>query len=433
MQKLLQDILRSLAVRTLARYEPVVVAVAGSVGKTSTRRAVAAVLGRSFRLRESPKNFNNEIGVPLTILGIGRAGGRSPFAWAAILWHGLWLAFGPKAEYPNVLVLEMATDHPGDMANLAALAPPDVAVMTAVAEEHTEFLGDLEGVAAEEGAIVAALGPEGRAVLNADDPRVLAMRTRTKARIITYGMRADLSAEALAKADVGAGAIVTEQAMGTFFTRFDLLVRGKMYPVNLSNAIGRGNVYAAMAAAAAALAMGLAPDLIPYGLAEYQPPPGRLRAVPGIKGALLIDDTYNSSPSAAELALRTFSDLPLEPGGRRIAALGDMLELGALTEESHRRVGRLAAEIGVDALIGVGPRSQALCEEAVANGLSEDRVFHLHTAEEAGHFLQERVRAGDLILIKGSQGMRMEKAVKDLMAEPERAGELLVRQGKEWN
>lgn len=403
--------------RTLARYRPRVVAVAGSVGKTSTTRAVAAVLARAFRTRSPIKNYNNEIGVPLTILGQGAAG-VSPFGWAAVFGRSAWLAFGPAQAYPEVLVLEMATDKPGDLDWLVALAPPDVSVLTAVSEEHTEFLGDLDGVAKEEGTIVRAA--RGTAVLNADDPRVAAMASDA-VRPLLYGFAAH--------ADVRAESTETEAAFGTVFTRFGLVIGGVRRPVNLPQAIGDGNVSAALAAAAVALALGVDPDVIPYGLAEYQPPPGRLRVLPGTDGLTLVDDTYNSSPRAAELALRTFRALPSGPGARRVAALADMLELGHLTEESHRRVGALAAESGLDLLIGVGPASERLCRAAREAGMPEERVLHVRDAAAAVAALDGRLGRGDLLLVKGSRGMRMERVVKALMAEPERARELLVGQG----
>ena len=423
MIKYLQSVLAFLARTTLERYAPKVVAVAGSVGKTSTTRAVTATLARSFSTRGSVKNHNNEIGVPLTILGEPKSGGRSPFAWAAILWRGARLAFGPKQAYPHVLVLEMATDHPGDLAYLASIAQPDVAVLTAIAEEHTEYLGDLDGVAKEEGSIVSALRENGTAVLNVDDVRVASVRSSAPSAIMFgFGEEAGVRAER----------IEPELALGTVFTRFDLIVKGQRYPVNLPNALGDGNVYAALAAASVALAFHVDPSVIPYGLAEYQPPPGRLRVLPGIKETMLIDDTYNSSPRAAELALATFQRLPLRSGGRRIAVLGDMLELGTLTESAHERIGRLAAASGVEWLVGVGSASAMLCRAAREVGMAEERVFHFSNALEAGRFLQERVGQGDMLLIKGSQGVRLEKIVKELMAEPERAEELLVRQSKDW-
>ena len=420
MLKRLQAVLARLARAVLVRYRPRVVAVAGSVGKTSTTRAVAAVLGRALPIRASAKNHNNEIGVPLTILGEAKSGGRSPFAWLGILWRGAMLAYGPARAYPKVLVLEMATDHPGDLAYLTELAPPDVAVLTAVAEEHTEHLGDLDGVAREEGTVVRAVAERGFAVLNADDARVAPLGDDLGERAVLYGFGHE--------ARVRAERVEIETALGTVFTRFDLLLDGARYPVNLSGAIGEGNVYAALAGAGVAMAFGLDPASIPYGLAEYQAPPGRLRVLPGVKGTVIVDDTYNSSPRAAELALRTFATLPIEGGARRVAALGDMLELGALTEASHRRIGRAAAASGADLLVGVGPASVALCEAAREAGMPDERVFHLDDAVAAGKFLQERLHPGDLLLVKGSRGMRMERIVKELMAEPERAAELLVGQ-----
>ncbi|WKZ29479.1 MAG: UDP-N-acetylmuramoyl-tripeptide--D-alanyl-D-alanine ligase [Patescibacteria group bacterium] len=423
MLKHLKALLAFLARAVLARYAPKIVAVAGSVGKTSTTRAVAATLARSFPTRGSAKNHNNEIGVPLTILGEAKSGGRSPFAWAAILWRGFLLAFGPARPYPRVLVLEMATDHPGDLAYLASIAPPDVAVLTAIAEEHTEFLGDLDGVAEEEGSIVRSLSKDGTAVLNADDARVVDMKAHApRAVLFGFGEGAFVRAE---RAE-------PELALGTVFTRFDLVIDGKRFPVNLPNALGDGNVYAALAAASVALAFHIDPAMIPFGLAEYEPPPGRLRVLPGIKETMLVDDSYNSSPRAAELALGTFQRLPVRDGGRRIAVLGDMLELGALTESAHHRIGQLAARSGIELLIGVGAASASLCRGAREAGMNEERVFHFQNSQEAGRFLQERIRPGDLVLIKGSQGIRTERIVKELMAEPERAGELLVRQSKDW-
>lgn len=418
----LQSLLAFLSRVVLERYHPKIVAVAGSVGKTSTTRAVAAVLARAFPTRASAKNHNNEIGVPLTILGEAKTGGRSPFAWLGIFWRGFRLAFGPPQAYPKVLVLEMATDHPGDLDYLTALAPPDVSVLTAISEEHTEFLGGLDGVAQEEGTIVRAVAERGEAVLNADDARVAPMADGLGERAVLFGFGGG--------ARVRAERVAVETALGTVFTRFDLLIDGVRYPVNLSEAIGEGNVYAALAAAGVGLAFGLDPAVIPYGLAEYQPPPGRLRVLPGIKRTVIVDDTYNSSPRASELALKTFRALPLEGGARRIAVLGDMFELGALTEESHRRIGKAAAESGLDLLIGVGAASASLCAAAREAGMPDERVFHMDAAPAAGRFLQDRIHPGDLMLIKGSRGMRMDRVVKELMAEPERASELLVGQEK---
>ena len=421
MQEHLQKILRVLAVRVLARYHPVVIAVAGSVGKTSTRLAVNAAVSKAFRAQTGAKNFNNEIGVPLSILCEKKTGARNPLIWLAIFVRGAWLAWGPKrSDYPNALVLEMATDHHGDIAYLTGIAMPDIAVVTAVSEEHTEFLGDINGVAKEEGTVVEALDAEGVAILNADDPLVAAMRSRTKAKVMTFGLGAN--------ADVRAEAIETEKAMDTYFTRFELVAKGKRATATLSGCIGEGNIYAALAASAVAISMGVKTEHVPFSLAAYAPPAGRLCPLPGIGGATLIDDTYNSSPRAAELALKTLMALAATSGARRVAVLGDMLELGELSEAAHRNIGESAAALGIDALVGVGPQSLLMCEAAAEAGMQKGRIHHFDTAEEAATLLKNQIQSGDVVLIKGSRGMHMERAVKPLMAEPERARELLVGQ-----
>lgn len=280
MTKTLLKILRTLTVRILARYEPIVVAVTGSVGKTSTSKAITAVLKRSFDVRQSPKNFNNEIGVPLTIIGAERSGGKSPFTWASILWRGLAYAYGAKKSYPKVLVLEMGADHPGDLAYLTEMARPDIAVVTAVSAAHTEFFKDIDGVAQEKGTLVEALPEGGVAVLNGDDPRVRGMAERTKAKKVWYGFSDE---------QVRAENVHFESAMGTYFTRFDLKVGQEGLVVTLAESVGPGNIYAALAAAAVGRSLGVTPELLSCGLAEYQPPPGRLRVIRGIKNTTILD------------------------------------------------------------------------------------------------------------------------------------------------
>ena len=424
MERKLKKYLRYLAIRILEKYNPVIIAVTGSVGKTSTVRAIGAVLKKNFSVRVSPKNFNNELGVPLTVIGVSSSGGKSPIAWARIFWKGFSLIYGNKKSYPKVLVLEMAADQPGDINYLTGIARPDVAVVTAVSAAHTEFFGDVAAITEEKGSLLDTLSGDGVAVLNNDDENVRGMGKRTKAKKIYYGIESNVG--------IKAENIRTEAAMGTFFTRFDLTVDDRAQPVTLSEAVGKGNVYAALAASAVAKAMGMGPESLPFGLAEFHPPPGRLRVLKGIKGTIIIDDTYNSSPKAVEIALEVFSEMKMHSSERKIAVLGDMLELGPLTEEEHKNVGREVKKLGFDILVGVGAHSVYMCREAIRVGMSEDKVFSMHTAEEAGHFLQSRIHAGDMLLIKGSQGVRLEKVVKELMAEPERAEELLVRQSRSW-
>ncbi|MFA5754455.1 MAG: cyanophycin synthetase, partial [Patescibacteria group bacterium] len=190
--------------------------------------------------------------------------------------------------------------------------------------------------------------------------------------------------------------------------------------------------YAALAAAAVGLYFEMNLVEIALALKDFSLPKGRMNVLPGIKHTFIIDDTYNSSPEAVIAALSVLSRIKIDPEASKYAVLGDMLEIGAYTEEGHQLVGRKLVESGISRLIAVGERSRDIIRGAKDAGLEDDFIFYFDNSEDAGKFLQDRVKAGDIILVKGSQGVRMEKAVKEIMAEPERAAELLVRQGKEW-
>ena len=432
------QILQFLARLTLLKYQPTIVGITGSVGKTSTKEAVYAVLASKFSAREAPKNYNNEMGVPFAILGV-RAPGRSLLRWGVLFARALWLIVWPT-RYPAILVLEMGADHPKDILKLVKLAPPKVGVVTAVSPAHTEFFGNVKRVAVEKRRLVEAVPKEGTVVLNMDDDIVAGFFEYAEGKVIGYGVKGvgEVQAVEIVEQVEEMTRIATDRVtdqprmveLGS--VHFKILVDGSAVPVHLPNVLGMSHVYAALAASAVGRAFGMHMVEISNALLKYAPPPGRMRLVSGVKGTLLIDDTYNSSPRAAISALETFGRLTLAGENTRYAVLGDMLELGTLTEAAHREVGRVAAQ-HADVLLAVGASAAWMVEEAQKNGMSPDRAFHFHTREEVEHFLQERIKPGDVLLIKGSQGMRMERLVKGLMAEPLRAGELLCRQDKEWH
>ncbi|MEK7606703.1 MAG: Mur ligase family protein [Patescibacteria group bacterium] len=416
--------LQFLARLILKKYQPRIIAITGSVGKTSVKDAIFAVVSKQISAWRSPANYNNELGVPLAIIG-ARSGGRSVFAWLGVFLRALRIIFFPFS-YPKILVLEMGADHPGDIQKLALLAVPEMSVVTAVSSAHTEFFGDIKRVAEEKGRIIDALPRIGVAILNRDDDLAYAMAARSKGRVVTYGFRdgSDVQAREMKMRSGGPYSLG-----GVSFT---LRHQGNSLTVFLPGVAGRQHVFAALAAAAAGFSFGMTLAAVVEGLGAYTPPAGRMRLLPGIKNTILIDDTYNASPRAALEALLALKSLADARGGaRRIAVLGDMLELGGETENAHREVGARAAE-SADMLIGVGEASRFLCEEAQKCGMSKSTVAHFHTAAEAGHWLQDEVRSGDVVLVKGSQGVRMERIVKEVMGEPLRAKELLVRQSDEW-
>lgn len=415
--------LQQLARLVLARHSAQVVAVTGSYGKTTAKEAIAHVLGLApVQVRTSPKSYNNEIGLPLGILGVN-APGRSLAAASMIIIRGL-AQLRRRAPFPDALILEMGADHPGDLKKLTAIAPPRVSVVTAVGPVHTEFYHDgIEGVAREKQTIIEILPENGLAVLNADDVRVRRMASVSKAPVRTYGRSSD--------ADVRA----TDVSV-----RWSRSIPYLSCTVRLGDQFGTLNAYATLSDAVlisslASVAVGHYFNLsLPAMLAQletFKPPPGRMNPIPGIKQSLLIDDSYNASPDTMRSAIRVLASVFGER--RRWAVLGDMGELGKYSQEGHAQVGREVAERGIEYLVTVGERSRDAARAALLAGMSDDCVFTFGNTHEAGMFIQNRLRAHDVVMIKGSQNAsRMERIVKELMAEPARAKDLLVRQGDEW-
>lgn len=419
----LEKLLGILARAVVRKYRPKVVAITGSVGKTTTRAACVAVLSASFRVRGSAKNYNNELGVPISILGCD-APGHSIFKWVSVFLKGMWLLVVNDPLFPQVLVLEMGADHPGDIPYLMSIAPPDVGVVTAVSAAHTEFFNSVDGVLAEKKNLVTLLSDDKFAVINADDENLRKIVEEISASKSSFGF----SSAATIRAEENS--VVYGEDGKPSGMHAEVRVDGSEFGVLIPRALGRPVVYAALAAIAVGRAMDLGFDEIQAGLAAFEPPAGRLRILEGIKRTTIIDDTYNSSPRAAREALDTLASIATS--GHRYAVLGDMLELGQLTEDAHREIGLHVAACKIDVLITIGSASRFTAQAAQEGGLDEDHVFSFDAAAEAGSFLQERLHEGDVVLIKGSQGVRCERVVKEVMAEPLDAEKLIVRQSKEW-
>jgi len=426
MKQVLENILGSIAKAIIRKYKPTIIGITGSAGKTSTKQAVFAALAGTFDVRATTKNYNNELGLPLTVIG-GKAAGKNAFAWLVIIVRGWsYLAFNRK--FPKMLVLEMGADRPGDLKKLVAIAPPSISIITSVGEAHIEHFGSLGAIAEEKETLVKVLPSDGYALLSADDPRVTAMRSVTKAKVVTYGFNKT--------ADVHPSAVeYIREPRSTAVLGLRLTVTGSSgdIVVDLPGVVGRGHALAALAALGTAKILGVPLAAAAEGLRNYAPPPGRLRLIPGVKSTVIIDDTYNASPGAMHEALEVLKNFSIPDKARRIALLGDMRELGGFTERAHREVGEYIAKNNIDIFVAIGEAMHEAIEAAKKNGMSEDRVIHMENAVAAARFLEERLHAGDVILIKGSQNtIRLERAVKALMLEPERAEELLCRQGPEW-
>ena len=412
----------------LRKYKPKVVAVTGSVGKTSTKDAIYAVLAKSYRVRKSEKSFNSEIGLPLTVLGAPNAW-NNPFRWLANIVDGLFLIWF-DTPYPEWLVLEVGADRPGDIRSLSGWLPVDIAVITRLPEVpvHVEFFDSPEAVVEEKASLIDAIKPGGVLALFADDPRTLGLQHRLPApdaRIITFGFEegADVRGEHVA--------LLREEGSETWPIGMTATITadGVSVPLEVAGAVGPHAFLPALAAAAVGRALDKHLSDIVGALESYDPPPGRMRLVPGIKRTLIIDDTYNASPAATIAALDTLA--LVAPKGRKIFAIGDMLELGRHSVEEHRKVGAHAAATA-DFLVTVGFRARDIAAAALDNGMSENNILQFEDAGKAGRELQNLLKEGDCILVKGSQSIRMERVVEEVMAEPTEAPRLLVRQDAEW-
>lgn len=405
----------------LWRYRPKIIAVTGSLGKTTTKDAIFAAISQGASVRKSEKSFNSDIGVPLSILGLENAW-RNPLLWVANLARGLMRTMG-KSPYPEWLILEIGADRPHDISRIARWLKPDIAIITGVPEipVHVEYFRSPEELAREKISLAEHMREGGTLILNGDDERMSKLCAEFSPITFGFGKHNRFVA-------THHGILYEKgRAVGT---RFRLAKGGSGLPVSIYGALGRARTYAALAAFAVGDLVGVDPAGVAQALAEWVPPPGRMRVLPGVHGSTIIDDTYNSSPAAALSALDTLKEVKAI---RRIAVLGDMLELGRFTSDAHRQVGARAAQTA-DTLITVGFRSRATGEAALDRGMPDASIREYEHGESrrAGAELREELREGDVILVKGSQSMRMERTVEELIAEPERASDLLVRQDPEW-
>lgn len=352
------------------QFSPRTIGITGSVGKTSTKELTHAVLSQRYRTFKSEGNRNSILGLPLTVFGV--------------------------RPYHERAVLEMAMYIRGEIAQLAALFPPQVGVVTLIGPVHLERVGSMEGIVAAKQELIEALPADGVAILNKDDRRVMGMAAHTQAQIFTYGLDpgADLWADNI-------------RAMGLDGVRFTLHYQDEALSLQVP-LLGRHSVHTSLRAAAVGLVEGLSWEEIAAGLRQ-NPNELRLVAVPGPKNTTIIDDTYNANPESVMAALNLLHDLR----GRHVAVLGDMLELGQVEESSHRLIGRRVADVA-QALVTVGERAHWIAEEALRVGMPANRVHSVETTEAAVPILESIIQEDDFVLVKGSYSMRMDRIVTAL-------------------
>lgn len=400
--------LKVLARLTLRRYRPRIVAVTGSVGKTTTKDLVAAMLSTQFRLRASAGGYNSEFGVPLTI--IGERTPRHAIGWIGVAARGFWKAIRTH-EYPQLLVLEMSADKPSDLAYLSRLAKPSIAVITNVQPVHIENYSSIEEIATEKSQPVRALPDDGLAVLNFDDTRVRMMKTLTDAPTSFYGLtdESNVWADHIKQGPAGLTA--------TIHVRPQEDDEPESYQL-ATKLLGRHQLSGVLAAFAVAYATGVDPRKALGAVREFTGPPGRLQLLDGRGSMTLLDDSYNSSPQAALASLEVLKEFP----GPHRAVLGEMRELGEQGPDLHTMVGQSLDWL--DELVTVGPQARVLAEAAEAAGTQ--KVTAVEKTPEAIP-LTEGWKDGT-VLIKGSQNtLYLERVSESLLRDPKDAARLNQR------
>ena len=346
-----------------------IVAVTGSSGKTTTKELILGILRRRFAASGNPGNRNNQIGLPLAILD-----------------------FSPEASFG---VLEMGTNHPGEIARLASVAAPDIGVLTNIGLAHVGFFGSEEAIAEEKTALLAALPPEGWAVLPDEDEAIRRRVGRCRGRVLWVGSGSEAAWRA------------RQVEMGETGIRFVLRGEGAEWPVQLKTA-SRAVVTDALLAAGVAKLAGVPPEEIVRALEDAVYPAHRMEIHP-LPDGWFIDDSYNANPDSALAALHALAEFP--KGERKGAVLGSMGELGAQSTDLHERLGRNAGALPIAFLIVVGPEAESLARGAASGGLPEERIYRCATAEEAMRRLDALRRTGDVILVKGSRFLGLERLV----------------------
>ncbi len=415
--EILKKILRKITKKIIAKYNPLIIAVTGSVGKTSTKDAIHTTLSRYRSSRKSSRNLNTEIGAPLVFLGVENPGHNFK-EWFLILIKGFKLIIKRDKNYPKIIVMEMAADKPGDIEYLTDFIKPHIGVVTAIGETpvHLEFFKDVNQVVKEKSLLVKHTKKGGTVLLNGDDGRVFQMKGRAKTKVKTYGFsdRAQIRAKKLSFTGT------EDKPMGVeFYINHDT----EEHKIELPHVFDKGSVYSVLAAIGVGISVGIPVYRLVESCKSFKPPKGRMRLIEG-EGFNIIDSSYNAAPESTKLAVKTLEKIPAK---RKVAVLGDMLELGEVSKEAHEKIGEMVDFLSV--LITVGEDSELIGKVAEGNNF-EGKIYHFKDSKEAANKLEEIVEEGDLILVKGSQSIRTEKVVEKLMKEnPENH---LVRQYYPW-
>jgi len=403
-RKFIQYILKYLAKLILWRYKPLIIGVTGSVGKTSTKEAIYTVLKKKFKVKRNIFNLNTEIGMPLTIIR-GKDAKRNIFLWFYNFFHTLWLFIFKTKKYPEVLILEMSEDAPGMIKYLVDLARPKIGVITTIGNPpvHLEYYENINQLIEEIGYLPQNLTLNDSIILNADNALVLDYKDKTVAKVFSYGFSEHSDIK------ITDYKLINVDNLKDIGMSFRLEASGSFVPVKLEGVFGKAQIYALAAAAAVGLSLGMNLVEISEAMLDYKVAKGRTKFIPGIKNTWILDDSYNACPDSVRAVLDTLKVIPAK---RKIVVLGDMKELGENSKQAHVEIGRNIADVA-EILIAVG-EEMIIAKETIDNEYSNIQTFWFENSEQAKKFVKKIMKDGDLVLVKGSHAMEMEKITKEL-------------------
>lgn len=365
--------LRLIATFYRSKFNIPFVGITGSVGKTSTKEMVWGVLSKKFNVLKNQGNFNNEIGVPLTVFRL--------------------------ESFHEAAVVEMGMNNLGEISRLTSIVKPDIAIVTNIGVSHIENLGSKKNILRAKMEILEGLNSKGLVILNGDDKLLFGLKGLLNFRMVFYGFEEGLDYQAY-----------NVKSLGERGSVFEIEINKKEYEVKVP-VPGIHNIYNALASIAAGVELGIPHEDIIKGIEEFSPAKMRLDIINN-NGIKIINDAYNASPQSVEAALTVLKDVA--SGNRTIAVLGDMYELGEMTYEAHIHIGKFAALQGIDYIIAVGDNAENICQGALSMDVDKNKVLKFKSNEETSKFLESFIKKGDVILVKGSRGMKMEEIVNKL-------------------
>ena len=416
---LLQKILRFGVYLIVFKYKPKIIGITGSVGKTSTKEAIAVVLESEFRVRKSCENNDNKIGLLFTVIGIESLEKNILF-WLKVFWKIGELLIIKDRKYPEILVLEMATEKEGDLEFFTEIIKCDIGIITAISHVNLNSFKTVEAVQKEKSVLIENLKKGAWAILNYDDSNIEKISYKSKEKIFSYGSKKGNSLE-LREVKFNFSALDADSFLGV---NFKIFYEGSLIPVSLPNNTGYNAVYASLAAIATGLCMDMNLIEVAQNLKKFHSLPGRMNLIKGIKDSIILDDTYNSLPRSNIRALNFLENIKSE-GRKKIVVLADMSELGTNSDKFHQEIGEhLVGK--VDILFAFGEKSKFIIAGAIKNGMNKDNLFHFTNFQSCLQCLREKINKGDVVLVKGSRSMKMEKLVKEIMKFPDVEKDFLV-------